>query len=254
MGSERGIVMIGWAREDRAHDILVKTLARRVVVGGASWNLADALEHMWRWAGPGGEAGFKIGGDVGLSRAGGRPLRLHGKIAGQRLEPEAGMYRRMLLAFDRAAERPDIVILARDGDGRAVERRRGFEQVVNGLTWEFAVILAMPEPESEAWFVCGFRAQDEAERAALAQVTAQLSFDPVTQPHRLTSRPNDAPTDTKRVLRQLLVTTEERKNACLEVELEHLRRCGEHAGLARLLGDLEQHLLPLIDPAARHPG
>lgn len=254
MASEiQGVTQIGWAREDRAHDTLVKTLARRVVLEGASWDIAPALDHMWSWAGPKGEAEFKITGKLEVRGPGGRPLRLHGKIAGEPLAPEARMYRRLLHAFDQASPRPQLVILARDADRRARERRRGFEQVATGLAWSFPIILAMPEPESEAWFLCGFEASSDTERDELAALRAALNFDPITQPHRLTSAPASADTDAKRVLAVLVGDDLDRRDACLEVELERLAANGEGAGLARLLDELRAHLLPLLDPAAEPP-
>jgi hypothetical protein len=248
----RGVVYIGWAREDRAHDMLVKTLAQRVVVEGASWPIADTLEQMWSWAGPNGEREFKIGTDVepvGPGRSG-RRLRRHGRIAGQPLAPEAGMYRKLLLAFEQATPRPELVILARDGDRRSEDRRRGFEQVVQNLQWSFAVILAMPEPESEAWFLCGFVPMSNVERAQHQALRTALSFDPITQPHRLTSQPADAHTDAKRVAKAILGDEIERRESCLDTALEVLARNGELAGLARLIDDLGQHLLPRLDPGA----
>ena len=42
-----------------------------------------------------------------------------------------------------------------------------------------------------------------------------LSFDPTTQSHRLTSHPNEAATDAKRVLHQLTEDDREREGRCL---------------------------------------
>lgn len=247
-----GSVRIGWAREDRAHDTLVKTLARRVVIEGASWDIADHLEHMWTWAGPGGEPEFKVGADIDVSQFSTRRIRLHGKLGDQPLAPEARMYRQLLLAFDLATPRPQLVIIARDGDGRASQRRRGFAQVVEFHDFDFPIILALPEPESEAWFICGFSPKTPVEHALLAELRDRLSFNPVTQPHRLTSQPKDAVTDAKRVLVALVGDGHERRDAGVhETPLPVLARHGEHAGLAEFLDELRRHLLPLLDPRAR---
>ncbi|NVB42888.1 hypothetical protein G6O69_34020 [Pseudenhygromyxa sp. WMMC2535] len=242
-------IHIGWAREDSNHDLLVKQLARRVVVEGASWDLGDVLDDMWRWVGPMGEEAFKIGTKPELIGPGGRPLKLHGKIAGQPLKPEASMVRRLLTAFDMARPRPELVILARDGDGRVEERRAGFDQVVTGLEWDFPIILAMPEPEAEAWLVCGFDPRNDTEARRLEDLG--LNFNPRAQPERLTSRPNHAPTDAKRVLQALTDGDKARIEACLDHPLDELGRRGERAGLGQLLADLREHLLPLLDPGAR---
>jgi hypothetical protein len=160
------------------------------------------------------------------------------------------MYRKLLHAFDQSSPRPAIVILARDGDGNAKARRRGFTQVVEHFSWPFAVVLAMPEPESEAWFICGFEPSSDAERATHTKLCARLSFNPVTKPHRLTSKPNDAATDAKRVLDGLCPDSK-RRTACLTVPLDVLAQRGEQAGLAQLLADLREHLVPLLDPRPR---
>jgi hypothetical protein len=166
-----GLIHIGWAREDRAHDTLVQVLARRVVIEGASWDIADSLEHMWVWAGPHGEPEFKVGSPIDFSKLGGaRRIRLHGKLGGQSLAPEASMHRKLLFAFDLATPQPQIVIIARDFDGRLNERRRGFAQVVEFCRFDFPVILAMPEPESEAWFLCGFQPSTPVEHTQLAEL------------------------------------------------------------------------------------
>jgi hypothetical protein len=247
-----GRIRIGWAREDRAHDTLVKTLARRVVIEGATWDIADSLEHMWIWAGPSGEPDFKVGGELDLSKFSARPIRLHGKLGGQPLAPEASMYRKLLLAFDLATPRPQLVIVARDGDGRVSERRRGFARVVEFCPSSFPAILAMPEPESEAWFICGFQPRTPVEHTRLAELRNRLSFDPIIQSHRLTSRPNDTVTDAKRVLVALVGDDHERRDAGVhETPLAQLARHGEHAGLAEFLDALRRHLLPLLDPRGR---
>lgn len=164
--------------------------------------------------------------------------------------------RRILLSFEQLTPRPEVVIVARDGDGRAEERRSGFEQVVQGMPWSFGVILAMPEPESEAWFICGFeRMSDEDKmRHTAFLLTAELNFNPITEPHRLTSHPNDAPTDAKRVAAALFGDDHGRRNACLEVPLATLVERGKHAGLARFIDDLRRVLVPLVDPSKRAPG
>lgn len=234
---------IGWAREDAAHDLLVKTLARRVVTESIEWLDDDMLEHMWRWAGFDGEQHHKLSSTPRLTLQSGRPIRRHGKINGEALAPEARMYRTILERFGHEQPRPVLVIIARDGDGRAEQRRRGFRQVVEGLTWPFEVVLALPEPESEAWFVCGFEPRDSEERARLDALKRELSFDPTMRPTRLTARPNDAPTDAKKVLARLTASDPDRQRACIAGGLAELAERGRQIGLEQFLDDLRRHLL-----------
>lgn len=252
MGKSNGHVDVGLAVEDNAHVVLVRTLAQRVATEDIHWLDAETLAVMCRWLGPVDDGEYKIPKGVEYKRAG-RKFRIHGKIAGAPLLPEAGMYRRILVAFEQRETVPDVVIIARDGDGYAEQRRSGFQQVVEGVPWSFAVILTMPEPESEAWFVCGFEPNHGKERARLESLR-DLNFNPIMEPHRLTSRPNDARTDAKRVAKVLFDDDQERRNACLErAPLATLVQRGQHAGLAQFIDDLRRVLVPLVDPSQRAP-
>src|SRR5262245_15471530 len=133
-------VYVGWIREDRAHDDLVKTLARRVAIEAHDW-LDGILEHCWDWTGPDPGSEPKLT-KFEVRRSGGQPVRFHPRIGDQPLRPEAAMYRSILHVFSKRQPRPDIVIIARDGDHDGQRRRSGFEQVRDGLPWPFDVVLA----------------------------------------------------------------------------------------------------------------
>lgn len=239
------VLQIGWAREDSAHDVLVKTLARRVAVEAFHWLDLETIDCQWDWSGPNPELEPKLSGKV--FGADGKRIRFHGHINGEPLAPEAGMYRVNLTAFKLRKPRPSLVIIAHDGDRRSEDRRRGFEQVIKGLEWPFEVILAMPEPESEAWFICGFEPRDSVEAAALEQLAASLSFDPRTSPGRLTAKRDDVPTSAKRVIDHLTGYDVDRRNACLDHPLDDLVERGQgEVGLARFIADLRTHLPRLL--------
>jgi hypothetical protein len=158
-----GYVEIGLEGEDGAHVVLVQTLARRVALEHVEWLAEEDLDVRCRWTGPRGDSDFKLPKDFEYAGSG-RKFRIHGKIGGEPLLPEARRNRRILIAFEQLVPAPEIVIIARDGDGRTEERRAGFDQVVGGARWSFAVVLALPEPESEAWFICGFEPVNDHER------------------------------------------------------------------------------------------
>jgi hypothetical protein len=138
-------------------------------------------------------------------------------------------------------------VLARDLDGYR-ERREGIDQVRDGLRWPFKIVIATPEPEIEGWLVSGFVPSNDAERARLEQVRRDLSFDPTLQSHRLTSHPNTAATDTKRVLSRLCEDDPDREQACLAHAVIHQR--GELNWARAFLDEVAQHMLPSF----RDPG
>ena len=187
--------------------------------------------------------------DLGAITIDGRLPKRHGRIAGQALEPEARLWRDILLWFSSLSPRPEVLLVVRDLDGNP-GKRAGVLQVRDNLTWPFVVVVATPEPEVEAWVVAGFEPRDDVEAATLRSLSAELSFDPTREPHRLTAHPNDAPRDAKRVLFQLSRGDEERERACLD-DHARLRERGDETHLPAFLDEINQRLVPIFDPG--HP-
>ena len=152
------------------------------------------------------------------------------------------MWRKVLLLLTHANPRPDVVVLARDIDGYP-ERCEGVTQVRNGLNWPFKVAFAGPDPEVEAWYVAGFVPNGKAENEELEKVRKELSFDPTTESHRLTSHPNDAHTDAKRVLGRLSASDPEREAECLS-NRAILRDRGSENGLRAFLDEVDEMIVP----------
>lgn len=173
-----------------------------------------------------------------------RSWRGHGHIDGAPLECEAGMWRKVLMLFCRCEPRPDVVVLVRDMDGYGA-RRAGMEQVRRGIRWPFAVVIAAPQPEIEAWYVSGFAPMGPNERTALDELRRVLSFDPTHESHRLTSRPNDAVTDAKRVLGALCGGDRDRERLCL-ADSALLRQRGASNGLGAFLDEVDHRVLPAL--------
>lgn len=171
----------------------------------------------------------------------GRPIRLHGKFGN---EPELHMWRVVLFLFAIAEPRPSAVVLCRDMDAYP-DRRKGMQAAREQGPWPFAIAIAAPAPEVEAWLIAGFQPENEKEREMLEELRKKLSFDPTTQSHRLTSRPNTAPTDAKRVLASLCRNDEDRQDACL-ADRERLRERGRKNGLVDFLDEVDQHIVPVI--------
>lgn len=245
-------VVIGVACEDEGHFTAATCLADHVLLSEVGW-LDGILNEMRAWRGlTERERWYKYnpedisGAPITIN---GQTLRTHGHINGQPPKPEARMWRGVLTAFCRAQPRPDAVILLRDLDGYTgargkANRREGLVQVLT-IEWPFPVIAGWAEPEVEAWHVAGFTPHGADEQANLQALRESLSFDPTTSPHRLTSHPNDAPTDAKRVLQRLCGDDPTRRLACLS-DHATLRARGAEIGAADFLDALQRKLVPLM--------
>lgn len=232
--------------EDKGHFFVVTSLVDAALLAKHVW-MDGVLDHCRTWRGlREGERWYKYdpadANDLRPFRAEGIEIKRHGRIRGEALGPEAGMWRNVLLLFSHLEPRPEIVVIVRDLDGYP-ERRRGIEQVLRGYEWPFQVVVATPEPEIEAWLIAGFVPQDERERACLKELRRELSFDPTTESHRLTSHPNDALTDAKRVLRTLCRGDEGRWAPCLADEAR-LRSRGALNGLTDFLDEVDRRIVP----------
>ncbi|HRG95111.1 MAG TPA: hypothetical protein PLR99_02610 [Polyangiaceae bacterium] len=240
-------ITIGVACEDQGHFSVVTSLVDAASIAAHDW-LDGILEDCRSWRGVDeGTAWYKPDPEDARNlrpvTRNGVTVRTHGHIQGVPRKAEAAMWRAVLMLFCTVEPTPDVVVLARDMDG--YERREGLDQVRNGIGWPFSIAFAAPEPETEAWLVSGFIPRDDTERAALSALRSELSFDPSTESHRLTSHPNDATTDAKRVLRRLTGDDAERRAACL-TNRDVLRARGAKNGLARFLDEIEEHVVPVF--------
>lgn len=241
-------VLVGVACEDDGHFSAVTRLVDDNLVLAHAW-LDGIVAACRAWRGlHQGDAWYKYdpddANDVRPIVVDGLRIAPQGHIAGVPLKPEAGMWRKVLLLFCHTEPCPELVILVRDMDGYP-ERRGGLSQVRDGLPWPFKVVVAAPQPEVEAWRVAGFVPNDQKERMELEATRHELSFDPTTESHRLTSHPNDAATDAKRVLKRLCGDAQERLDDCLKDQaLLHER--GRKNGLAALLDEIDQHIAPMF--------
>lgn len=241
-------VVVGLACEDGGHFSTVTTLVDAALVSTHSW-LDGVIEtcRSWRGVHPA-EPWYKYDSadafDVRPIMINGQRIAPRGYIRGEPLKPEASMWRKILLLFCHAQPQPDVVILVRDLDGY-VDRRAGLLQVRNRLPWPFKIVFAGAEPEVEAWLVSGFEPRDHNERARATEAKRDLSFDPMTESHRLTSHPNHAPTDAKRVLEKLCGSEPDRREACLQdSRLIHAR--GSTNGARAFLDEIDQHIVPVF--------
>jgi len=241
-------LVIGLVCEDHGHFSAVTRLVDAALVAGHAW-LDGILEDCRKWRGlADDEPWYKYdpadANDLRPIVLDGRRVAPHGHIGGVPLKPEAGMWRRALMLLCDREPRPDVVVLARDLDGYP-ERREGIDQVVANLPWPFKITVAAPQPEIEAWFVSGFVPTDAAEKQRLADLSRDLSFDPTLRSERLTSHPNDATTDAKRVLSRLCGDAVERRERCLD-DRALLRQRGAANGLSAFLAEVDMHIVPAL--------
>lgn len=241
------MTVIGLVGEDETHFWVATRLIDDALVAGVDW-IEGVVESCRSWQGRhGDERWYKYSSsdayDLRPITIDGVTIKLQGRIGGEPLKPEAGMWRKVLLRFVHTDPRPDIVVVVRDLDGRD-ERRAGIDQVRNGLPWPFVIVAATPQPEIEAWIVAGFVPRDREERARLDAASRELSFDPTIASHRLTSHPNDAATDAKRVLARLCGGDREREQQCLDRELLHHRGAENRA--REFLDEVGERVLPVF--------
>lgn len=169
-------------------------------------------------------------------------LRIHGR------KQDLGLLsaRAALAVFEKLQPelRLDALVLTMDADLEA-SRRSGLEAARDAADWSFAIALALPSPEIEAWYLVTFAPDDDEGEAKLEAIRKQLGFDPTKHVHRLRSTDPGSPRDTKHVL-ELLDLPYERRRAQLERPLDELRQCSGASGLAEFLDELEARLVPLF--------
>ena len=243
-------VRIALAAEDRAGAELVCAWTDRLLREHApTWGLdildadANALDHQRAFVAPPSAKGsyYKLGNH---RDAPARGQRGHGHFGKNPGGPDASLVRFVLLDCARAESTFDVVVIARDLDGR-LARREGARQAIDEAPWPFTVILAWAEPEAEAWALSVFRATDEAARARLDELTRELGFVPTVHTHMLSSSAK-SPKDTKRVFREL--TGRERVDVDLDVHaVENIDGLSpETNGLHEFLTAVREHIVPRV--------
>ena len=173
-----------------------------------------------------------------------RGLRVHGRYGGN----NKGEYAQARKALDYVAldyPHARAVILMRDDDGYA--RRPDFEAARQTADAALAVVLAIPEPEQEAWAIVAFQPRDDAEHTRLAATRDRLAGEPRALADTLSPKQSDHPRGTKTVLAQLCDGDPTRAlDALRDPPLDHLRTHGAAVGLTAFLDDIEARLTPLI--------
>lgn len=236
---------------------LVTCLAERVILEHPPWLdglMADAIH--WR-----GETAaepclpWQHVRSRARDRAGSIRVPL-GKFAGERGAPDAATARRALRLLRASPDRPDAILLLRDADNHptrllGLNQARGEVEQQSPLDYG-PIVIGVAHSKRECWVLHGFEPRNDREGDRLAQLTRELRFDPVAEPHRLNDRHDHEPRSAKRVLSTLVAGDRDRECACWsETSLTLLRRRGGDTGLTSFLDEVAARLVPLF--AHLHP-
>lgn len=171
-------------------------------------------------------------------------IRVQGQFDGKPGAPDARAARRALMLI-RKLGGSEAAVLVRDADNQP-ERLEGLRQARDdarhGLPRE-RIVIGVAIPEREAWHLCGYEPESDAEHQHLANERKRLGFDPTRKPHELRG---DGKRSAKVCLDTLTEASYEREAACLDAPLEQLRERGEACGLAPFLDEVDARILPLI--------
>jgi len=223
---------------------------RVLVEEGPDWVDADLLPDVRVWTGlTPGDAFTKWTALKDLHRQGRGPRYLGREASG----PRGSNYAEGVKALTRAAalrrEGDDVlaVVMLRDCDATG-DRREGLRQAAAEPRFAgLHAVVGVADKMREAWVLNGFVAHTPAEQARLAQLRADLTFDPVCEAHRLRDHSEDAPRSPKRVLKRLTDGDAEREARCwLEPPLADLRSRGAKTGLGQFLDEASRHLTHLL--------
>jgi hypothetical protein len=247
--------------EDELGQRLVRDLADRVVAERAQ---ATWLRELWEDEGTrasqrtyGGfepETRWSKWGDV-KRLADELSIRVHG--LGMKAE-RAMAHKAVAIAAELATSSPEAepihaLFLAHDTDGDldvAVRLRAGARGRPEAPP-SFAVVVAAPHPESEAWVVAGAGLRSPEEQARHREERSRLGFDPVTHPELLTANRATDKRDSKRVCAALLGAQGGEyavwEPSWKETPLDDLDRNGAKAGLSEYSAEVAEKILPLLD-------
>ena len=220
-------------------------LADRVIVDEVAWLESDAVEYQRSWlnATPAGEP-LIWAGLGGAARAAG--IRARGHFNGEAGLADAKAARRAILFAQRTIDDLSAVVLIRDQDNEP-QRRLGLEQA-RQEPHPVTIVVGLSVPEREAWVICGFDPECEAEIELLADERQRTGGDPRLHSHKLAAGgPDTAERSPKRVLQSLTRGDRDRERRCWrETPLDTLAGRGRDNGLADYLEEVRARLAPLI--------
>ena len=238
--------------EARADFRTATALAERIIREHVDWIDDNLLAHYLLWRGLDPATPFLLWSDArALAREAG--IKSHGHFDGRPAEPDAHAAQRALrlLKWKNAGRPLDGVLLIRDDDGDA-RRRIGLEQARDDeRELRDRIIIGLARCKRECWVLAGFDPEDTSEEGRLAEVRAELGFDPRLGSHQLAASHDPDKRSAKRVLGLLTQDDPDREARCWEqAPLDRLSERGRESGLADFLDEIHSRLVPMF---ASHP-
>jgi hypothetical protein len=227
-------------------------LADRVLSDSVEWMVPEMLDSFRQWRGLRRSEPFLAWKHV-HTRAREAGIRTNGFFEGEPGDQDAFAARRALALLTVEGERGiDAVLLIRDSDGHAEERRRGLEQGRHGRDGLGPILIGVAHTKRECWVLAGFTPLDQVERDRVEKLREELGFDPCAHAEELTAEHPGAKRDAKRVLSFLTGEDVSREAAwireamCMkESSLAQLEERGRATGLAEFLQEIRERLVPL---------
>jgi len=218
------------------------------------WITPDLIEHIRQYRGITDATPFvrwiEVKELVAHAEAGGFRIRIRSRFNDGIGQPDADSARKILTLLQARGDVPDAVILSRDLD-QSPERLAGLQQAKSLPGWTFVVLLAAADPKLEAWLLAAFQPATREEENRIDSLKQELGFDPRTEAFLLSASLETAKRSAKRVLAALSGDDASRGHAGLtDTPLDILRERGAVTGLRAFLDDVENDLLPLLDPSA----
>lgn len=235
------MITLALVAEDRAAVEVVQHLTDQVLLE-VEWMVAEGLPQVRCWQQFHGEDWLPWKKVAERARQTlGRTFRVSGHFDGKPGAEDALAVRKVI-ALMREEGEPTVLILARDIDH--TNRRTGFSQALEETgpsRLPCRVVLALAQPEVEAWLVCVWKPEDRAGQVAHEALRQSLGFDPVALSHELTST-SSSKRDAKAVMGHLAAVGPSPRERFLAMKCEDLLNHGEDNGLAQFVHSLRSAL------------
>lgn len=160
--------------------------------------------------------------------------------------PYAHSARKALQILEQTSNSSDDgFVLVCDEDLGGQNRVKGLCQARDRSSLASRTVVGAPDPSMEAWVLCGFDPQDDAEARSLDGQARELRFDPTKEPQRLRSKEVGVSRDIKHVLNNLAQSDADREDQAVS-NLTRIREFGRDCGAVAFLEECQSRLPPLF--------
>jgi hypothetical protein len=146
--------------------------------------------------------------------------------------------------FGESQPAPEIVVVALDVDrldDRRSSLRLGVERANSGSS--SAAVVAAMNPEAEAWRIAAFQPTNHEATKRHAELRAAVTFDPVQDPHRLSSTVSNVGLRDTKNCHDHLYPTEGESHASLRRPITELESTAAATGLPAYIRDFRTALI-----------